>query len=112
MHPLDFTVTQLKRAATIREQIETLTKELKRVLGASMNDGAAPTRPRTMSAAQKRKIAAAQRARWAKVRREQPAASGAKGGTTAKKRRMSPATRAKVAARMKAYWAKKRSSKK
>jgi hypothetical protein len=36
MNPLDLTVNQLKRAAAIKEQIETLNKELRGILGAPL----------------------------------------------------------------------------
>lgn len=61
---------------------------------------------RTMSAAARAKIAAAQRARWAK-QKGQPAAK--KTSTASKRasaqRRMSPAARRKLSAMMKARWA-------
>lgn len=56
-----------------------------------------------MSAAARRKIAAAARARWAKVR------AGAK--PARKKRKMSAAARAKIAAAARARWAKYRAAK-
>jgi len=61
-----------------------------------------------MSASTKRKIAAAQKARWATQRRSKPAARLAKSGRQAAKKRMSPAARAKLSAKLKAYWAKKK----
>ena len=67
--------------------------------------GAAPKKNRTMSASVKRKIAAAQKARWAKVQGLKPAAK-------AKKKRMSPAAKAKLSAKLKAYWAAKKAGKK
>ena len=69
MNPLDLTINQLKRAAAIKEQIEKLNKELRAILGASAKPGRAPKKKRTMSASVKRKIAAAQKARWANLRR-------------------------------------------
>jgi hypothetical protein len=61
MNLLDLTVNQLKRAAAIKEQIEALNQELRSILGGAATSGAAPKR--TMSAATKGKIAAAQKAR-------------------------------------------------
>jgi hypothetical protein len=72
MNPLDLTVNQLKRAA-IKEPIEALNKELRGILGAPANTRAAPKKKRTMSAATKKQIAAAQKARWANLRRANPA---------------------------------------
>jgi hypothetical protein len=64
-----------------------------------------------MSASARNKIAAAQRARWAKVKGQKPETTGAAGGEAPKKRKMSAAGRAKIAAAAKARWAKFRASK-
>ena len=113
MNPLDLTVNQLKRAAAIKEQIEALNKELRGILGAPANIRAGPKKKRTMSTATKRKIAAAQKARWANFRRAKPATRSVKPAAKAKKKTVSPATKAKLSAKLKAYWAaKKRSGKK
>jgi hypothetical protein len=70
MNILELTPQQLKRAASIKEQIDALTKELRTLADGSSVDGASSSRKkRRMSAAAKRKIAAAQRARWAKLKR-------------------------------------------
>jgi hypothetical protein len=66
---------------------------------------------RTMSAAGRRRIAAAQRARWAKVRGQLkvvPIAHASKAG----KRTMSAAARRRIAAAQRARWAKIRVGKK
>ena len=68
MNILDLTPQQLKRAAAIKEQIQALNKELRILLDGSL-DRATSGKKRTMRAAARRKIAAAQRARWAKLRR-------------------------------------------
>jgi len=111
MNPLDLTPQQLKRAASIKEQIEVLTKELRALLGGPVRSGAAPKRKRTMSASAKKKIAATQKARWASLRRAKPATDSVKPAAKAKKR-MSSAARAKLSAKLKAYWAAKKSGKK
>ena len=67
MNLLDLTPVQLKRAASIKERIAALSQELYRLLGASSN-GPMGKNHRATSAAAKGKIAAAQKARWAKVR--------------------------------------------
>src|ERR1051325_10739619 len=103
MNPLDLTVNQLKRAAAIKERIEDLNKELRNILGVSANPGATPQTKRTMSAAVKHKIAAAQRARWAKVHGSKTAIASVKPGAKAKKKRARAATRAKVPAEFKDY---------
>ncbi len=65
--------------------------------------------PRTMSAAARAKIAAAQRARWAKQKGQ---ATGKKGKAAQKKaggrKPMSPAMRKKLSALMKARWAERK----
>ena len=108
MNPLDLTVSQLKRAAAIKEQIENLTKELRDILGAPGNTRAAPKKKRTMSTATKKKIAVAQKARLANLRRAKPATRSAKPAAKPKKKTFSAATRAKLSAKLKAYWAAKK----
>jgi hypothetical protein len=111
MNLQDLTINQLRRAATIKEQIEDLNRELRSLLGAP-NKPASPAKKRTMSAAAKRNIAAAQRARWAKIRGNKAARSSAKPAAKAKKKTMSPAAKAKLSAKLKAYWAAKKAAKK
>jgi hypothetical protein len=112
MNPLDLTPSQLKRAAAIKEQVERLNKELGAILGASTNSRATPGKKQTMSASVRKKIAATQKARWAKLRRAKSATRSAKPAANAKKKTMSPAARAKMSAKLKAYWAKKKAGKK
>ena len=112
MNPLDLTVNQLKRAAAIKQQIENLNKEFRTILGASTDSGAATMKKRTISASVKKKIAAAQKARWANLRRAKPAQHSVKPAAKAKKKTISPATRAKLSAKLKAYWAAKKAGKK
>ena len=100
MNILDLTPTQLKQAATIKEQVEKLNKELHGILGVSTNSIGASPKNRSMSASVKKKIAAAQKARWAKFRRAKQAARSVKPGQ--KKKTMSPAARAKLSAKLKA----------
>jgi len=97
---MSLSAQQFRRAATIKEKIDDLQAELTRLIGAS-NGQTVPLGKRTMSASARRKIAAAQKARWAK----------AKGGKAEKpsqkpKRKMSAAGRARIAAAAKARWAK------
>ena len=94
---------QLKRALKIRQQIDGLEQELKAALGRTPDSlpNARQTRPR-MSLAVRRKIAAGQKARWARTR-------GASGDDTPKpraRRVISPAARAKLSAAARARWAK------
>jgi hypothetical protein len=77
------------------------------VLG-KLNGGRLYTKPRrTLSAASRRKISAAQKARWAKRSGSSGAASTAK-----PKRTMSAAGRRRIAAAQRARWAKVRAAKK
>jgi hypothetical protein len=78
MDIFNLTVNQLKRAAAIKEQIEDLNKELRAILRAPARSRPGRKRKRTMSAAVKKKIAAAQRARWATSRRAKPATQSPK----------------------------------
>jgi hypothetical protein len=89
---------QLRQAATIKDQIDSLQTELDRLLGSS-NGQAAPTGKRTMSASARARIGAAQKARWAKVKKEKKPAK-------TERRKMSAAGRAKIAAAARARWAK------
>lgn len=93
---------QLRRAAAIKDQIEALESELGKILGG----GGAATTPvasgkRTMSASARARIAAAQKARWAKVK-----GTKATKPAGAPRRKMSAAAKAKIAAAAKARWAK------
>jgi hypothetical protein len=93
---------QLRRAAKIKDKIQSLENDLQRILGASTKSSTAvaPKKKRKMSATGRARLAAAQKARWAKakgqkVKQSQP-----------KKRKMSAAARAKISAAAKARWAK------
>ena len=110
MNIYDLTTNQLKRAVAIKEQIERLNKGLRALLSGPAKSRAAPKKNQTMSASTKRKIAAAQKARWANLRRAKSAKRSVK--PAAKKKRMSPAARAKMSAKLKAYWAAKKAGKK
>ncbi|MDR3403936.1 MAG: hypothetical protein P4L99_15675 [Chthoniobacter sp.] len=105
-------ILQLKRAIEISEQIEQLNAELSSLLGGSSGITAevkAPaavraTKKGKMSAAGRARIAAAQKARWAKVKAvvtTAPAKAPAK-----KKRKLSPEARARIVAAVKARWAR------
>jgi hypothetical protein len=62
---------------------------------------------RIVSAAARRRMAAAQRARWAKVRQQSGTSNGDKPGTNSlPKRTLSAAARRKIAAAQKARWAR------
>jgi len=69
MNIIDLTPQQLRRAASIKEKLDALNQQLRSLLAGSPSNGAASGQKRTMSAAARRKIAAAQRAGWAKRKR-------------------------------------------
>ena len=72
----------------------------------SQPKAAATRKKRTISAAGRKRIAAAQRARWAKIKGQKASISARKG------RKMSPAARKRVVAAQKARWAKWRKAQK
>jgi hypothetical protein len=111
MNLYDLSVNQLKRAAVIKERIERLNKELSAIIGPA-SSRTAQRKNRGMSASVRKKIAAAQRARWASLRRAKTATRSLKPAAKAKKKTMSPAARRKLSAKLKAYWAQKKAGKK
>jgi hypothetical protein len=112
---LGLSVAQLRRAAELKERIEALNSELLSVLE-SGNIAASPLKrePRKMSRSARLRIAAAARARWARVRgekglgspNEKKPASGRK-----PKRTMSEAAKRKIAAAARARWARIKAAK-
>jgi hypothetical protein len=117
---LNLSVTQLRQAADLKEKIVALENELSQLLGSSAKAVAAPVAAKApkkkggMSAAGKAKVAAAQKARWAKINAAKsavkPAATPAKVAVVAKTAKkkfvMSAAAKAKISAAAKARWAK------
>jgi hypothetical protein len=73
-----------------------------------------PSQPkRLISAASRRKMALAQKARWASVRKQlQPVVAGKTSVPSPAKRTMSAASRKKIAAAVRARWAKIRAGRK
>jgi hypothetical protein len=104
----------------LRVERTNLVDELKHVDAAlavlgKLDGGSSYTKPRrTLSAAARRKIAAAQKARWAKVKAGSKPAAGAAKTTvsTHVKRTISAAGRKRIAAAQRARWAKVRAGKK
>jgi hypothetical protein len=95
----------------LREQRTNFVNQLRHVDAAlavlsKVDSGRSFTTPRrTMSASARKKIAAAQRARWAKVKGQQKVVPIAK-SSKPRKRTMSPSARRKIAAAQRARWAK------
>ncbi|EDY16207.1 conserved hypothetical protein [Chthoniobacter flavus Ellin428] len=118
-------IDQLKRAITISEQIQKLEAELASILGSSahvpsaakVSVSAAAAKPgrrkRGLSAEGRARIAAAQKARWAKAKGDSDSETVAapKAGKRRKKRNLSPEARARIVAAVKARWAKAKKAK-
>jgi glycerol kinase len=102
---LSLTSKQLHRAADLKEKIEALNKELASILGAPASVSVKTPKKRGMSAAGRAAVAAAQKARWAKIKGAKPAKKA-----PAKRRTMSAAAKAKISAAAKARWAKARAA--
>jgi len=110
------TLTQLKEAVAIAEQIEKLQTELAGLIGGSasvvsvlraVSTPAAKAGKRTMSPEARERIAAAQRARWAKSKQSSALAAKPVAKTASGKRFVSAESRAKMAAAQRARWARK-----
>jgi hypothetical protein len=94
---------QLRHAATLKEQIQSLESQLGKLLGSTETTSQpAPKKKFKMSASAKAKLSAAAKARWAKVK-------GKKAAPKAKSK-MSAAARKKLSALAKARWAKIKAS--
>ena len=101
---LNLSTAKLKRIVALKQQIDKLSAKLQSLASGTTAPAAKPGRKKwTMSPAARAKIAAAARARWAKVH---AAAKPAK-----KKRTMSAEAREKIAAAARARWAKFRAAK-
>jgi hypothetical protein len=102
---LNISTAKLKRIISLKQQIEKLSAKLETLAGGSSAPVGRPAKKKwTMSASARAKIAAAQKARWAKVH---SAAKPAK-----RKHTMSVAGRASIIAAQKARWAKIKAAKK
>ena len=110
------TLSQLKEAVSIAEEIEKLQAQLASLVGgsapvvsapkAASSPGAKPGK-RTMSPEARARIAAAQRARWAKSKGISTPATKPVAKTASGKRFVSAESRAKMAAAQHARWARK-----
>ena len=105
---------QLRQAADLKEKITALELEFATILGGNGNGTPSPLKaPKTakkgMSAAGRARIAAAQKARWAKVKAAKPAKAVQPAQVTKPgkiKRTMSAAAKAKISAAAKKRWKK------
>ena len=128
MNISELSASQLRQAATLKEQIETLQQRLHSILGIITASTTATVEPQVktkgkMSPATKAKLSAKLKAAWAKRKAAKmakvvPAAkpvSKTVAATTAapkKKWKLSAAGLARIKAANKAYWAKKKAAKK
>jgi hypothetical protein len=96
-------VGKLNEAISVIEGLVTASSE-------TSANGARPRR--TVSAATRRRMVQAQRARWAKVGKGPQPLSAGKAGGAAPKRTLSIAARRKIAAAQRARWAKVRAQEK
>ncbi|MGD1083537.1 MAG: hypothetical protein ABSA47_02160 [Verrucomicrobiota bacterium] len=109
----NITTTQLNQIIAIKEQIEALQAQIESIAGGGDEGGDSPVpfvvTKRRRSPAARARMAAAQRARWARIKGTGARASkpGRKG-----KRRLSAAGRAAIIAATKARWARVKKAKK
>lgn len=96
---MNITSQQLRRAADLKDKIEALESELSALLGGTAKPGLQRWVTKGMSVAGRARIAAAQRARWTKVK--------ARGNSKRSPRRhMSAAAKAKLAKIARQRWKK------
>ena len=109
---INVTPAQLRKAADIQEKIEALQNELNEILGGEVSapsePSEAPKKKRKMSAAGRRAIAAAAKARWTKIKGTAASAKPAQ----KPKRKMSAQGLANIRAGVKARWAKVKKARK
>jgi hypothetical protein len=104
---MDISIQALQEAVSIRRQIDTLQKRLSLILrGSAASPAPARGGRRSMPAATRAKLAAAARARWARIKAGQKTPS--KGAGAKKKGGITPAGRRRLSQLMKARWAARR----
>ena len=102
---MDISLNSLEEALSIRRKMDTLEKRLASILGTAISSGSSRG-PQRMSAATRAKIAAAARARWARVKVGRTGAPTIVRGK--KKGGLTPAGRKRLSQLMKARWAARR----
>ena len=110
----NLSIQQLRQAADLKEKIVNLEKQLSQLLGAPAKTPTAtvPKKKKGMSTAGKARIAAAQKARWAKLKSTTVTKVAVKTTKPVKKKFvMSAAAKAKISAAAKARWAKIKAAK-
>ena len=108
MNILNISAAKLKHIVELKTQLERLQSQLEALVGSSSPAPAKKTvhKKRTMSAAARRKISLAAKARWAKVRGNKAKSPAAAKVSHKIKRTMSAAARQKISLAAKARWAK------
>lgn len=106
----NLSAAQLRRAAALKDRIQSLEKDLAKLLGAPVAEKPAPVRKKRkhMSKAARALISAAQKARWAKLK----GAANSPAPVRKQRKHMSKAARALISAAQKARWAKLKAAKK
>jgi len=113
MNVSELSPSQLRQAAALKEQMARLQVELDSILGTSTPTSTASTvtKKRTMSAAARALISAAQKARWDKLKGAKPAKVAPPTASAPKKKwKLSAAGKARIRAASKAYWAAKKAA--
>src|SRR5437870_641436 len=104
---MDKSLNSLEEALSIRRKMDSLEKRLAAILGTAISSGSTTSKgPRRMSAVTRAKIAAAARARWARVKAGRAGAPTTVSGQ--KKSGLTPAGRKRLSQLMKARWAARR----
>jgi hypothetical protein len=108
---LSLTPTQLRLAANLKEKLASANKELALIFGATSPAAVrSPGKPKGMSAAGRARIAAAQKARWSKVKAAKSVSVTTGAKVPVKKGTMSAAAKAKLSASAKARWTKRKAA--
>src|ERR1700730_13113945 len=104
---MDISLNSLEEALSIRREMDTLEKRLASILGTVISSGSTTSNaPQKISSATRAKIAAAARARWARVKADKAGAATPVPGQ--KKSCLTPAGRKRLSQLMKARWAASR----
>jgi len=99
---MDISLNSLEEALSIRRKLDALGKRLASILGTAISSGSTTRRgPQRISAATRAKLAAAARARWARVKAGRAGTPKSGGLTPAGRRRLSQLMKARWAARRK-----------
>src|SRR5579859_189677 len=99
---IHLSVSQLRRAASLKQKIQSLENQLSKLLGgAETATNSAPKKRRKISAAGRKRIAEAQKLRWSKAKGRKSAVKPVK----KVRRKMSAEARKKIADAAKKRWA-------